>query len=216
MRSPSVPTTEWHHRRVTRASIDILLRYGVALATVAVTIVLKLIFPGLGADHPFVLLSGAVLTAAWFGGRGPGLLATALVSGLTLRFFLAPPGEPAETGDVVAVIALVAEGTLLTLLTSGLRSAVVDARAASAESNVAHREAQLALAIRDEMLALWTQELRGPMADLEAQARDMLADFEREGYSGAAAPKLRKLVDDAARVGRATAGWDTDARPHQP
>ena len=51
------------------------------------------------------------------------------------------------------------------------------------------------------------------MADLEALARAARDDFEREGVSGAAARKLRKLVDDASLVGRATAGWDQHEDP---
>jgi hypothetical protein len=65
---------------------------------------------------------------------------------------------------------------------------------------------------RDEMLALWTNKLRGPMADLESQARAALDDLGREGYAGAAAPKLQHLVDDASLVARVTAGWDKDGR----
>ena len=56
------------------------------------------------------------------------------------------------------------------------------------------------------------------MADLESQARSALDDLKIEGYVGAAEPKLRKLVDEAALVGRVTAGWDQRdlerARPH--
>jgi len=184
-------------------------RYGIAVLVVLFTIALKILFPGLGTDHPFVLLPGAVALAAWFGGLGPGLLATMLVS-LGALYFLPGAGFSAEPADAVAVVALLTEGVLITLLTTGLRSALVRAQSASAESAAAHREAQFALAVRDEMLALWTQQLRGPMADLEAQARAALDDFAHEGYSGAAVAKVRKLVDDASLVGRATAGWDQD------
>jgi hypothetical protein len=184
-------------------------RYGIAVFVVLATVALKVLFPGLGTDHPFVLLPGAVALAAWFGGLGPGLLATLLVS-LGAWYFLPGAGFAAEPADLVALVALLAEGVLILLLTTGLRSSLARAQAASAESAIAHREAALALAIRDEMLSLWTQQLRGPMADLEAQARAALDDFAHEEYAGAALPKIQKLVDDASRVGRATASWDRE------
>jgi K+-sensing histidine kinase KdpD len=187
-------------------------RYGIALLVVSVTMALKTLFPGLGGDHPFILLPGAVALAAWFGGSGPGLIATAVVTVATLYLFLPPAGFAAEPADLVALVALLAEGVLITVLTTALRSALVSAQRASAESAAAHREAQFALAVRDELLSLWTQQLRGPMADIEAQARAALDDLQRDGYAGDALPKVRTLVDNASLVGRTTAGWDNEGQ----
>jgi signal transduction histidine kinase len=182
-------------------------RYGTAIVVILATVALKVLFAGLGSDHPFVLLPGAVALAAWFGGKGPGLVAAMLVS-LAALYFLPGTGFAAEPADLVALVALLAEGILIALLTTGLHSALVRAQVASADSAAAHREAAFALAVRDEMLALWTQQLRGPMADLEAQARAALEDFAQDGYAGEALPKIQQLVEDASRVGRATASWD--------
>lgn len=182
------------------------------MIAVLVTFVIKLIFIGLGSEHPFVLLPAAVVIAAWYGGLGPGILATVLSAVASVYFFLPPVGTGAEPADLVGVGGLLAEGSLVVLLTVGLRSALVRAEAANEASAAAHRETAFALAVRDEMLSLWTQQLRGPMADLESQAREALADLEREQYAGAAEPKLRKLVEEAALVGRATAGWDEQAQ----
>lgn len=194
------------------AQADGVRRWVIALAAVALTIAVKLLLNGLGADHPFVLLPAAVAVAAWYGGTGPGALATLLVAAASLYFLAAPLGPGIETSDFVAIGGLVAEGALVVALTAGLRSARVRAEIASAASAAAHRETAFALAVRDEMLALWTQQLRGPMADLESQARAALDDLKTEGYAGAAEPKLRKLVDEAALVARATAGWEERAR----
>ena len=182
------------------------------MVAVLVTFLIKLIFLGLGSEHPFVLLPAAVVIAAWYGGLGPGIVATALCAVASLYFFLPPAGTGAEPADLVGVGGLLAEGALVVLLTVGLRSALIRAEAAKEASAAAHRETVFALAVRDEMLSLWTQQLRGPMADLESQAREALADLEREAYAGAAEPKLRKLVEEAALVGRATAGWDAEAQ----
>ena len=190
-------------------------RYAIAVGVVLVTVLLKAVL-GLSAEHPFVLFPGAVAVAAWYGGRGPGALAALLVALVSLYGVLPVPlgsaREAAQPADLVGLAALVAEGALVVVLTAGLRSARTRAEVASAASAVAHREAEFALAVRDEMLLLWTTQLRGPMADLEALARSVLSDLEREGRSDAATETLRTLVEDAALVGRATAGWDKDAR----
>ncbi len=188
-------------------SRGIAKRYGVALLAVAVAVGVKaLIF---GADHPFVLMPAAVALAAWYGGRGPGLVAAGLVT-VASGYLMTLPGEEF---DPVAMVALILESALVALLTSSLRTALWQAHAASAESAAAHREAAFALAVRDELLLLWTQQLRGPMADLESQGRAALGDLEREGYTGAATEKLATLVRNAALVGRTTAGWDEDGHP---
>ena len=190
------------------AQADGARRWVIAVAAVALIIGVKLLLNGLGADHPFVLLPAAVAVAAWYGGTGPGVLATLLVAAASLYFLVPPVGPGVETSDIVAIGGLIAEGALVVALTVGLRSARLRAETASAASAAAHRETAFALAVRDEMLTLWTQQLRGPMADLESQARAALDDFKTEGYTGAAEPKLRKLVDEAALVGRVTAGWE--------
>lgn len=188
-------------------------RYAIAVGAVVVTMLLKAVL-GLNSEHPFVLFPGAVAVAAWYGGRGPGALAALLVAFVSLYGVLPLPlgsaREAAQPADLVGLVGLVAEGALVVVLTAGLRSARARAEVASAASAAAHREAESALAIRDEMLLMWTTQLRGPMADLEALARSALTDLERKGGSNAAADKLRALVEDAALVGRATAGWDKD------
>lgn len=192
----------------THTSRDDLRRYSIAIGAVLLTLSVKLLPIGLGSEHPFVLLPAAVALAAWYGGLGPGVLATALVAAASVYFVLPPVGTGAEPADVVGLGGLLVEGALVVGLTVGLRSARIRAEAAGAASATAHRETAFALAVRDEMLAVRTKQLRGPVADLEAQARAALADIEREGYTGAAEPKLRQLVREAAQVGRATASWE--------
>ena len=187
---------------------SIVGRYGIAAAVVIVTVVLKLVVGDLGNEHPFVLLPAAVIVSTWYGGRGPGLFATALVALASGALFLSPAGPGFDAGDIPGLVALVAEGVLVVVVTVGLRGARARAEAEALAARTAQRELALALAIREEMLSLWTQKLRGPLADLEAHGRAALADLEREGYSGNAAVPLRALVDEAAHVGRVTARWD--------
>lgn len=192
---------------------DAARRYGAAAGIVLVAVVVKVLI--FGDQHPFVLLPGAVALAAWIGGRGPGLLASLLVTAVTVYLMLLAPGATVETTDFVATSALLFESALVALLTASLRSALRRAQASSAESAAAHKEAEFALAVRDELLVLWTQKLRGPMADIESQARAALADLDH-GDPVSAREKVRLLVDEAAMVGRATAGWDEDAKASRP
>ena len=186
---------------------DTLGRYAVAIAAVLLTLAVKVVV-GIGSEHPFVLLPAAVVLAAWYGGLGPGLLATILVAAASVYFFLPPIGPGSEPADLIGVAGLLVTGTLVAFLTAGLRAARGRAETDRAASNVAHREAAFALAVRDEMLTRWRQQLQRPVADIEAQARAAVADLEREGYAGAAGPKVRKLADEASQVVRATAEWD--------
>src|SRR5919112_1154418 len=71
-----------------------LLRYGVAVVAVGVAFGLKLLLdPLIVQDVPFLLVFGAIMVSAWFGGLGPGLLVT-FTGGLAEDyFFLPPPGS---------------------------------------------------------------------------------------------------------------------------
>jgi len=68
-----------------------LTAYGVSLAAVAVAVAARLLLEPLLADRlPFITLFLVVGFAAWYGGRGPGLLA--LVAGaVAAAFFLTQP-----------------------------------------------------------------------------------------------------------------------------
>jgi K+-sensing histidine kinase KdpD len=70
------------------------LRYGIAVASIALASGLKLLLDPLMTDpSPFLLLLGAIMIAAWFGGLGPGLLATVLGAMSADFLFLAPVGS---------------------------------------------------------------------------------------------------------------------------
>ena len=99
-----------------------LLRYGVATLGVALVVLLKLVLdPLITEQSPFLLLAGAVMVAAWFGGLGPGLLATALGALAADYFFLAPVGSFTGLGVQVLPLALfVVQGLVISSLTEAL------------------------------------------------------------------------------------------------
>ena len=66
-------------------------RYGLAAAAVVLAAGTKwIIDPALQAESPFLLFVVAIVVGAWFGGLGPGLLATGLALAVCNYLFLAP------------------------------------------------------------------------------------------------------------------------------
>lgn len=105
-----------HVRRRPRPAF---VRYSVAVLAVAVTIGLReILTPYVGVRTPNVSLVVAVVFSSWFGGFGPGILATALSAAADWYFVLSP-----HTGDVeqrVALILYFAQGILVSYLIDAL------------------------------------------------------------------------------------------------
>ena len=108
-----------------KRSLEIALRYGVAMLAVGVALLAKLLLDPLTVqDTPFLLVFSAIIVSAWYGGLGPGLLATVVSALATDYFFLYPRGI--LTGfsvEGIDVLAFMLEGVLVSVLTSSLRSA---------------------------------------------------------------------------------------------
>ncbi|MDP8950599.1 MAG: PAS domain S-box protein, partial [Actinomycetota bacterium] len=117
------------------------LRYGVAVIAIALALGLKLLVDPLIAEQsPFLLLAGAVMVAAWFGGLGPGLLATALGAVVSDYYFLPPLGSFTLPGVAfLPLLLFVLQGALISLLAEALRSARRRAEA-STEQTRRHQE----------------------------------------------------------------------------
>ncbi len=96
------------------------LRYGVAIFTVLLALMLTELIEPLRERTPFPLFFAAVAVSAWYGGIGPGLLTTALSALITEYFFL-PKAEPfiIGLGNSIQVIVFV----LVSILISSLDTA---------------------------------------------------------------------------------------------
>jgi PAS domain S-box-containing protein len=105
--------------------LDIALRYGVATLAVGIALLVKLMLDPLTVqDTPFLLVFGAIIVSAWYGGLGPGLMATGLSAVATDYLFLYPVGSFSGFSiEEVDVAAFLLEGVLVSILTSSLRSA---------------------------------------------------------------------------------------------
>jgi PAS domain S-box-containing protein len=101
------------------------LRYGVAVLAVGVAFAIKLLLDSLIVqDVPFLLVFGAIMVSAWYGGLGPGLLATVAAGLMADYFFLPPKGSFSGFGpETVPLLVFFLEGTLVCLLAEALRAA---------------------------------------------------------------------------------------------
>jgi PAS domain S-box-containing protein len=107
------------------------LRYGIAVVSVAVALGLRLLLDSLFMQDSFLLLvlgasmlSTAIIVSAWYGGLGPGILATALSALVTDYVFLQPKYSFSDPGVAsTPLIGFVFEGILVSSLAAALRFA---------------------------------------------------------------------------------------------
>jgi PAS domain S-box-containing protein len=93
-------------------------RYGVAVGLCAVEVLLSALFHDFFARVPFLLSCAIVVLSAWYGGLGPGLIATAISAASDLYFFLPPSATRLSTDVrlVTQVAIFVAIGALISIL----------------------------------------------------------------------------------------------------
>jgi PAS domain S-box-containing protein len=98
--------------------------YIVAAALVALALVFRLVTRELfGLTVPYLQFFPAVLLAAWYGGLGPGVLATTLSSVASMYFFLAPEGfGVAGRSDQVSLGVFAATGLAIAWLNGQLQA----------------------------------------------------------------------------------------------
>jgi PAS domain S-box-containing protein len=92
----------------------IFVRYAVAVCSVAAGVALRFALgPALGPMLPYITFFPAIMLAAWFGGLGPGLLATLLSLAAVFYFAL--------DANVTGAILFVAGSVFISILTEALR-----------------------------------------------------------------------------------------------
>jgi K+-sensing histidine kinase KdpD len=196
--------------------LRVLIRYGVALAAVALALAIKYLFGGLGADHPFILLPAAVIVSAWYGGRGPGLLAAAISAIGADILFLPPAGFGVLRDDVFPLAALLAEAILIVEITVRLRTTREVARREAASAEHARREASFGLHMREELLTLLSTKLNRPLIGFVDGLISARSAVER-GESAQAMAALDSLATEVRVLQRTTEHWVVEADPkHRP
>ena len=196
-----------------------LRAYAVAVAAVAgatgVALTLRPVLQG--AVSP--LFFAAVVVACWYGGRSPGLFATALSLVITKAVFF-PPFFALDAGSLVRAGAF----AVVALLTASLYSRAQDARERAEalarareellrEEQAARADAETAGRAKDEFLASLSHELRTPLNALmgwiwwlrrggldEDKEERALVTIERNTHA------LAQLIEDLLDVSRIITG----------
>ena len=168
---------------------SLLLRYGVAVASIALASGLKLLLdPHMTEQFPFLLLLGAVMIAAWIGGLGPGLVATVLGAVSADYLFLGPVGSLVGLFGVgfLPMVLFAVQGLLITSLAHELQVAGQRAEAS-----------RLAIQSHQEKLTERERELHdqvGRMIDTQEEERRRVAYEIHVGFTQIAAAAYRRLA----------------------
>lgn len=185
-----------------------LLRYFVAVAVVTfVTLLRAPLAPLLGNSVPFILYYPAVVVAGWFGGFGPGLVAT-LLSGYCAKTWFFPPYGSFSLDNwpsAFRLIVFLLSGTLSSFLCGLLRRRTeeLDAEKKLLEAKVQDRTQHLERALRDMEAFSYTasHDLRAPLRWMRSYAEilrddyDAVLDEKGRGH-------LQKIQDAAAHLGQ--------------
>ena len=190
-----------------------LLSYLVAVASViACTAAWAYAAPHVEFELTLLLFVGPVVISAWFGGRGPGLLAIVLALGsarLLMPFEMSASGV---RGDYLDLMLFAVEGALIVSLIGALQQARDDAEASS-------RSKELFIAMVSHELRTPLNVLSGWVWQMQRRPHDRplleraLRGVERTSHM------LTRLIEDLADVSRAVSGklaLTRDATPLRP
>jgi PAS domain S-box-containing protein len=160
------PRSESRGEEKRRGTVDgklgrIVSRHGIAVAAVGLTYLIKpLVESWVGSGPPLLLYLPAVTVAAWTGGLGPGLLATAVSTLVCAYFHLPPMGSLAihSSNDVFRLVVFLVEGSLISMLMESLHRAWRRSEASRREAvqyqETAQRGEATLRAILDNSLAI--------------------------------------------------------------
>jgi two-component system sensor kinase FixL len=148
-------------------------RYAVAVAVVGAAILLRRVLDQwLGLNAPYLQFFAAILIAAWYGGFGPGVLATALASIAAMYLYLPPAGMAIDSSqDGVALALFAATGLAISWLNHRVRQSEQAQRAEAALS--AARAERLAAIISTTVDAIIVIDSQGLIEDFNRGAERM-------------------------------------------
>lgn len=177
------------------------LRYGFALAAAIAAVAIRRAFdPVWGHSLPYLLSFPAVMFAAWYGGFGPGVLATVVSLMTTWVFWVAPELDTtgiASAGLGVAVFG--GTGVAVSLVCEALLTARARAEAETAAAQRANERLRVAQAYADA--GVWDWDLASGQL---YTSPELDALFEARGETSTTRAAFLERVDEEDRdlVGR--------------
>ena len=183
-----------------------LMRYGLALVFVLVATALRLaLFSSLGVSEPYILFLPAVVLAAFFGGLGPGLIASVAAVGSADLWWIEPIGASklSAAGNWLPASLFLANCALIVVLVESMRRA--QRRSSLAEAaNAANAERErgaVALAAGQERLHMALDAARMVAWEYDPVADRILAsDNYSEVYGLVPGIPLQRAADGFALV----------------
>jgi signal transduction histidine kinase len=146
-------------------------RYGIAVASITLALLLSsLLIPLIGAASFHGLLLAGVVISAWWGGRGPGIVATvaAALAGSDRVFPSTWSLSVAGGGDRLQLGIFLVEGVVLSVLIGMLHTRL--------------RRTSAALCARDELLAIAAHEFKTPLTTVIGFTQTLQMRAAREGH----------------------------------
>jgi signal transduction histidine kinase/ActR/RegA family two-component response regulator len=193
-----------------------LLRYFVAIAATAVVFTARFLLQSeLGDVAPLLMFTLSVTVAAWYGGLGPGLLATALGALLGDYFFIEPFYTIRIFGDAewIEAVLFLGIGISISVLSQARLSLEVKRQQLLASERDARRAAEHANRLKDEFLSTVSHELRTPLTSINGWALMLQAGRLDAAQSARAletivrsARSQNQLIGDLLDVSRIIAG----------
>jgi signal transduction histidine kinase len=195
-----------------------LKRYGLALGSVLAAFAVRFILePTLGAVAPLVLFSLAVTVSAWYGGLGPGLVAT-MASGLLGDYFFIPPLHTFRLSthnlsEQVELYLFYITGIAISLMSQERFSSREKLQQLLIREREAREDAQTANRLKDEFLSAASHELRTPLNAILGWVKILLKGRLDQVKSVQALETvernttiLSRLIDDLLDISRIVSG----------
>lgn len=172
-----------------------LRAYAVAILASALALLLTLLVDDpLVEPNTLLLFLAAVMCSSWYGGVGPGIVATILTGLTALYFYVEPAFSFALTEQsTVRMVEFGAVCVLISILNEARRRSQVRAERASAQAAAANR-------IKDQFLATVSHELRTPLSAILGWAKILRTRGVDSALAGRALDAIERSATSEARL----------------
>jgi signal transduction histidine kinase/CheY-like chemotaxis protein len=170
-----------------------LMAYPLAISSVAIAAIATFVlWHSFFSRNPLVLFYAAVVISAWFGGLGPGLLASALAVILIDYLFL-PSFVSGGIDHLMQFLAFAFISAMVSWLDARQRASLIEARTAQAV-------AEHASSTKDRFLAVLSHELRTPLTPALAASSALEDDRALPEHLREEVQLIRRNIELEARL----------------